>query len=178
MASPSPPFLSREWGWELSLSPPFQKRTGMTWMSPPFPKQECELGAQLVAAFSEAHRYELNVAAVSKAGMGTRGSACRRCLSGAQIIIQLSRRFLKRECEVEAQTVSAILVAHRYFSVAAISIAEWDCWLSLSPPFSEQPLSHGTGRAQPLPPLHMYSHTTTFRSRYLCYFGATAFFTL
>jgi hypothetical protein len=27
------------------------------------------LGAQLVAAFSEAHRYDLNVAAVSKAGM-------------------------------------------------------------------------------------------------------------
>ncbi len=27
------------------------------------------LGAQLVAAFSEAHRYELNVAAVFKAGM-------------------------------------------------------------------------------------------------------------
>ncbi len=49
------------------------------------------LGAQLVAAFSEAHRYELNVAAVSKAGMGTGGpggSACHRRLSGAQIIIQ------------------------------------------------------------------------------------------
>jgi hypothetical protein len=31
------------------------------------------LGAQLVAAFSEAHRYEVNVAAVSKTGMGTGG---------------------------------------------------------------------------------------------------------
>jgi hypothetical protein len=43
------------------------------------------LGAQLVAAFSEAHRYELNVGTVSKAGMGTGSSPCRRLFRGAQV---------------------------------------------------------------------------------------------
>ncbi len=43
------------------------------------------LGAQLVAAFSEAHRYELNVAAVFKARRGTGSSACRRLFRGAQV---------------------------------------------------------------------------------------------
>jgi hypothetical protein len=51
-------------------------------MSLPFPKREWELEAQLVTTFSEAHRDELNVAAVSKAGMGIGGLACLHRFSG------------------------------------------------------------------------------------------------
>ncbi len=46
---------------------------------------ELGLGAQLVAAFSEAHRYEQDVAAVSNAGMGTESSTCRPLFRGAQV---------------------------------------------------------------------------------------------
>jgi hypothetical protein len=70
------------------------------------------LGAQLVAAFSEAHRYEQIVAAVSKAGifagMQTGGLAFLRRSGGTQIIIQCCRRFYS---------------------------GNWDWELSLSPPF-------------------------------------------
>ncbi len=81
------------------------------------------LGAQLVPAFSEAHRYKLNVAAVFKAGkwiwasdylgrfsgaqiiiycrchfysgIGTGGSACRHLFRGAQIWTRMSPPFLQ-----------------------------------------------------------------------------------
>jgi hypothetical protein len=67
MDSPLPPFLSREWDWELSLLPPSQRRTGMN--SNVAAVSKVGMG-KLVATFSEAHRYELNVSAVSKAEMG------------------------------------------------------------------------------------------------------------
>ncbi len=85
-------------------------------------KREWELGAQLVAAFSEAHRYELNVAAISKAGMGL----------GAQLVAAFSevhrypqcRRFQSGNVNWGSTCLSRFSGAQICNNSVAISIAE------------------------------------------------------
>jgi hypothetical protein len=67
-------------------------RTDFNSVKPPFLLWNGTGGSAGCRLF-QAHRYELNVAAVSKAGMGTGGSACLRRFSGAQLKIQCRSDF-------------------------------------------------------------------------------------